>query len=461
LADVPGIRRFSDKIWAKTTQDLNSGDPIIAARAKGRQIIGAGIIATAWGMAEMGLYEGMIGQNWKKKENVQTGTGLSDYELRLPDGQGGVIGIDINALEPFATVLNIVADCHTLSKGTMAQRKEAMNALNILQLVVANNIGNKSYFKNLGDAIELITLTSESEEAIDAKRSRLIKGMFGSAVPSAMNTMSIATDEFRRRSDDMLQLIGKRIGGLAREVPAYRDMFGDPQPLHKTDRLRAFSLFNPFKVSKQIMDVEDYVVTDKDGLRSFNQKKFKSIDLKDEEAVRNAAWAVAIELDGEYNFNGGTTVKDGVDLQEIVHPETRIDAFEAWQKEYQTIKLDGLNVKQATVLLGKSLTTPSKLNPNKAPEGFKQKDVRLEKLNQMLGKFRKAAYMKVQMQYPVLMEQERENKVRNILLTTTPNAKQLERITSEMPVEEYKKKQPDTRLKELLGKTPYKAVTLD
>jgi hypothetical protein len=471
LADVPGIRKFSDQIWAKTTQDLNSGDPIIAARAKGRQIVGAGIIATAWGMAEAGLYQGMIGQNWKKRENVEIGTGLSDYQLRIPVGDE-VLAQDINALEPFATVLNIVADIHTLSKGSMAQRKEAMTALGILQLVVSNNIGNKSYFKNLGDAIELVTATSESEEALDAKRSRLLKGMFGSAVPSAMNAMSMATDDFRRRSDNMMQLLGKRIGGIAREVPPYRDMFGDPQPLHKTDRLKAFSLFNPFRVSKQIMDVEDYVVTDEDGLRSFNKEKLAGIDLKEkvngkpnpnynEEAVRNAAWAIAIELDGEYHFNGGTTTKDGVDLQEIVHPETRIDAFEAWQKEYQTIKLDGLNVKQATVLLGKKLTTPTKLNPNKAPEGFKQEDFRLKKLNQMLGKFREVAYKKVKMQYPVLMEQEKENKVRNILLTTSPNAKQLERITSDMPVEEYKKTQPSTRLQELLGKTPYKAVTLD
>jgi hypothetical protein len=471
LADVPGIRKFSDQIWAKTTKDLNSGDPIIAARAKGRQIVGAGIIATAWAMCEMGLYEGMIAQNWKKKENIQIGTGLNSYELRLKVGDE-VYGQSIAAVEPFASVMNIVADAHTLSKGSMAQRKEAMTALGILQLVVSNNIGNKSYFKNLGDAMEFITATSESEEALDAKKSRLLKGIFGGAVPSAMNAMSVSTDDFRRRSDNMMQLLGKRLGGIAKEVPAYRDMFGDPQPLHSTDTLKGFNLFNPFKVSKQIMDVEDYVVTDKDGLRSFNKEKLASIDLREkvngkpnpnynEEAVRNAAWAIAIELDGEYNFNGGTTTKDGVDLQEIVHPETRIDAFEAWQKEYQTIKLSGLNVKQATVLLGKKLTTPSKLNPNKAPEGFKQEDVRLKKLNEMLGKFRETAYKKVKVQYPVLMEQEKENKVRNVLLTTAPNAKQLERITSEMPIEEYKKTQPSTRLQELLGKTPYKAVTLD
>lgn len=461
LADVPGLKKYADKLWAKTSQDLKSNDPIIAARAKGKQIIGAGIIATAWGMAEAGLYVGMTGQNWKKRENMEVGTGLGDYELRLPNGEGGIVGQEINALEPFATIMNIVSDCHTLTKGTMAQKKEAMSALNILSLVVANNIGNKSYFKNLGDAIELITLTSESEEAIDAKRMRLVKGMFSGLVPSAMNAMSMATDDWRRRSDDVIGMLGKRIGGIAREVPPYRDLFGDPQPLHTTDKLQALSLINPFKVNKQLMDVEDYVVTDKDGFRSFNKEKLKSIKLNDEEAVRNAAWAVVLELDGEYHFNGGTTVKDEVDLQEIIHPETKVDAFERWQKIYQTQKIDDLNVKQAVVALAKALTVPSKLAPNKTPEGFKQKDVRLQKVNELLGAYRKVAYLKLKSEYKVLRDQEIESKIRNKLLYTTPNAEQVKRLTSEMPVEEYKKKQPDTKLKELLGKTPYKPVTLD
>jgi hypothetical protein len=455
LADVPGLKKFSDKIWSKTVQDLNSNDPIIAARAKGRQIVGAGLIATAWGMAEAGLYEGMISQNWKKRENIQTATGLNDYELRIPVGDGKYIGQDIAALEPFATVMNIVADCHTLSKGSMAQKREAMSALNILALVVSNNIGNKSYFKNLGDALQLITVTSESEEAVEAKRMRLLKGMFGSGVPSAMNAMSMATDEFRRRSDDILKMLAKRIGGIAREVPVHRDMWGEPQQLHKTDKAQAISLINPFKLGKQLMDVEDYVVQDENGLRRFDRDKFKSIDLKNKEEVRNAAWAVALELDGEYHFNGGTSIKDEIDLQEIIHPETRIDAFERWQEIYKNQKIDGLTAQQATVVLARGLTAPTKLDPNQTPEGFKQEDKRLERFRTLLNGYKKKAYEKMRQEYPVLLEQEAETKVRNALLTISPNAEQLKRITSEMPVEEYKKTQPDTRLQELLKKTPY------
>jgi len=482
LADLPVVSKYADNLWAKTVQDLNSGDPIVAARAKGRQIVGDGIIATAWGMAEAGLYVGTIAQNWKKRENIEAGTGLSDYQLRIPGPDGVMVGVDISPLEPFATVMNIVADCHTLSRGTMAQKKEAMSILNILGLVISNNIGNKSYFKNLGDAIELVTLTSEKEEAADAQKLRLVKGLISTTVPSVLNSQSMATDDVRRRSDTILQLIGKRLAGIAREVPAYRDAFGDPMPLHTGDAGKVISMFNPFKFSVSKMKVDDYITEDKElGTRRFNKEKFKNITLNkksknySEEGVRNAAHAVIIELDGEYNFNNGTTIKDGVDLQEIVHDETRIDAFSRWQQIYQNIKdpSTGLTIKEAIVAEAK---TPEFLNafsvdPNRKSKEYKETDERLQRINNVFEKYRSQAYKQVEVEYPVLREHKEETKYRNRLkrygLPDTPEERKiykekvLGRIYSEMPAEEYKKTQPDTRLKELLKKTPYMPVTLD
>lgn len=482
LADLPVVSKYADNLWAKTVQDLNSGDPIVAARAKGRQIVGAGIIATAWGMAEAGLYVGTIAQNWKKRENIEAGTGLSDYQLRIPGPDGVTVGIDISPLEPFATVMNIVADCHTLSRGTMAQKKEAMDILNIVGLVVSNNIGNKSYFKNLGDAIELVTLTSESEQAADAQKLRLVKGLISTTVPSVLNSQSMATDDVRRRSDTILQLIGKRLAGIAREVPAYRDAFGDPMPLHTGDAGKVISMFNPFKFSVSKMKVDDYITEDKElGTRRFNKEKFKNITLNkksknySEEEVRNAAHAVIIELDGEYNFNKGTTIKDGVDLQEIVHDETRVDAFSRWQQIYQNIKdpSTGLTIKEAIVAKAKTpeFLDAFSVDPNRKSKEYKETDERLQKITDIFEKYRSKAYEQLEVEYPVLREHKEETKYRNRLkrygLPDSPEERKiykekvLGRIYSEMPAEEYKKTQPDTRLKELLKKTPYMPVTLD
>lgn len=482
LADLPVVSKYADNLWSKTVQDLNSGDPIVAARAKGRQIVGAGIIASAWGMAEAGLYVGTIAQNWKKKENIENGEGLGDYELRIPGPDGVMVGVDISPLEPFATVMNIVADCHTLSKGTMAQKQEAMHALQILALVVSNNIGNKTYFKNLGDALELVTLTSESEEASDAKRLRLVKGLVATTVPAGINAQSMSTDDVRRRGDTMLQIIGKRIGGIAREVPAYRDVFGDPMALHKGDVSKMLSMFNPFKFSVAKMRVDDYVTEDKElGTRRFNKEKFQKITLNkksknySEEEIRNAAHAVIIELDGEYNFNNGTTIKDNVDLQEVIHEETKVDAFSRWQQIYQTIKNPdtGLTIKEAIVAEAKKpeFLNAFSIDPNKKSKEFKEEDERLKKVNEVFSKYRTAAYEQLELEYPILVEQREETKYRNRLkrygVPDSPEQRKkykeqvIGRLVSEMPIEEHMKKQPDTRLKELLQKTPYAPVTLD
>ncbi len=95
----------------------------------------------------------------------------------------------------------------------------------------------------------------------------------------------------------------------------------------------------------------------------------------------------------------------------------------------------------------------------------------MQRINTVVEKDRSKAYEQVEGEYPVLREHKEETKYRNRLkrygLPDTPEERKiykekvLGRIYSEMPAEEYKKTQPDTRLKELLKKTPYMPVTLD
>ena len=450
LASIPGASKITDKIWVKTMQDLNSGDPIIAARAKGRQIIGAGFIATIYGLVENDgdfTYVGNQNQNWKKKENLNVATGLGDYELRIPTPQG-VVGIDMSSVEPFASVANIVADCVTLSKGTPDQQQSAAEGLHLLALVVSNNIGNKSYFKNLGDSIKLITLQGESEEATNAQRWRLAKGMASRAVPSIMNAAAMSTDSVRRRADNLLQVLGKRIGGIAREVAPYRDAFGDAIDSHPhfkgikgqpSTTSQALSRLIPFRINKQRMNPNDYIKTDENGLRSIDVTK---VNLKNADEVRNAAWAVLTELNGEYHFNNGTTKLNGIDLQELIHNETQENAFERWQQIYSKIKLGGRDVKQAVVYearqsyFKKQTNVPEALNTSNT----KLKDERLEEINSILTDYRDEAYEKLKKEFPVLKYEERLQENRQDLYE---DGKTLKALTGDTPVELYQRTSPD------------------
>jgi hypothetical protein len=252
--------------------------------------------------------------------------------------------------------------------------------------------------------------------------------------------------------------VGKRIVGIAKAVPPYRDMFGDVIPRHGTDftgepsAAQGFTLVNPFEFRKQRMNVDNYVKEDKNGFRTIDVGK---INLKDVEAVRNAAWAIAIEVDGEYQFNGGTTVKDGVELRNIVHEETGVDAFERWQQIYQTVKVEGKNVKQAIVATAKDydFRKRGKLPPNKIPKGVQLPDLRKTTINATLGGFRNAAWNELLKEYPLLQEIKEDSIKRQEALYESFNVeKALDQSKRQAPLEAYEEEgRPPTRLQQLIN----------
>lgn len=409
IAETPLLGKHLEGMWAKTMQDLNSGDPIRASRAKGRQIVGAGLIAAFWALHEEGTIVGKQEQNWRKRENLERGEGQGDYEIRFRVGPNpnDVVGIDYRALEPFSTIAGMVCDAKTIwQTGNEEQKNEVVIAMQALSLTLANNITNKSYFKNLGDMLKIVTDAQLFSEGGQIQKERKLKGMLSILVPSGMNAVAMATDNERRRGDKWLQVIGKRIAGIAAEVPPYRDLFGDVTPLHPADfegtgkAAQVFSLINPFPINKKRMETDDYVVTDEKGFRSID---VSAVDLNDKKAVRNAAWAIMIELGGEYHFPGPK--KDGISLDEIRNPEGQ-DAYDRWQELFSEQKIDGLDVKQAIVVALQDYNLEQIKSVPKAeiPEGVQFEDLRNTIVTAILGQYRDAAYEELKYEFVIIEE---------------------------------------------------------
>ena len=454
-------------------QDLDSGDPIRAARAKGRQVVGAGLIATMYGLYEAGVLVGKEEQNWRKRENLTRGTGLGDYEIRLPLGPNGeTVGIDYTTFEPFATVAGIVCDSMTIARtGNQEQKEFATIAVNTMLLTIANNISNKSYYKNLGDVLDILTDTSA--EGGLTQKDRKIRGLFSMLVPSGMNAIALATDDTRRRSDNMLQILGKRMAGIAQEVPPYRDLFGDPMPIHSSDfgdtnilegvldengnvihgesrpsASQLTSFFNPFKIRKERMRVDDYVVVEDNGFRRVDVSK---VNLRNKADVRNAAWAIMIELGGEYHFP--TSNKDGVDLSLLRNTDGQ-NAYDRWQEIFSEIKMDGLNIKQRIV---STLKIPElariKIGPKKnVPEGVSLSDERHQAVQFDLTNYRNAAFDQLTREFPILREIEEDTHKRQGLLYY---GKGEEAVEGQSPLERFlEQENPPDPLQERLNLFP-------
>ena len=497
---IPGVNklkidRIAKRLWSKTAKDLASDDPIIVARAKGQQIVGAGVILAAIGLSEgvedVFEFVGTESQDWKKKKNIRAATGMPEYTLRVGK-EGEKVAISLAALEPFNTILSITADTKTLNNGTVAQREEARGLMEAAALAITNNIANKSYYKNLGDAIKLVTQATDSKEATRRESFKLLKSLGSTVVPSAANTLNYMSDDVIRENNTLLQVIARRMNGLSKLVPPMRDIFGDIQTRgFKQRKVGGLALLSPFGVFTQKGSVDKYVDIDSEtGFRTLNIPKITRASVRKEIAkdgrtkitpelleeayqakISEAAAAVIVELGGTHHFNGGTSKWEKMDLEEIIHPETQQNAFDRWQELTTQVKLHPITNNPSKT--GKTLkemivydASKKSFKIRKAPKGsiparYKEEDTRPADISTIFKDFRAAALEQLKKEYPILMEDvdARKDKASGPLSLpldleseTLEERRKLEKALpgTEFPLESYKKTQRPSLLEERL-----------
>jgi hypothetical protein len=489
-AATKAAHETAKKLWSKTARDLESNDPVVVARAKGQQIVGAGVILAAYGLAEgvedVFEFVGTESQDWKTKMNIRAATGMPEYTLRIGK-EGEKQAISLAALEPLNTILSITADFKTLHHGTVAQREEARNLMEAASLAITNNIVNKSYYKNLGDAIKLVTQATDSKEATQREAFKILKGLGSTAVPSIANTANYMSDDVVRENNNLLQVVARRMNGLSKLVPPMRDIFGDIQTRGiKKRKVGGLAVLAPFGTFNQTGSIKEYVKVDPEtGFRTLDVPKITKAsvrkELKDkgtkevtkellEEAyqakVSEAAAAVVVELGGTHHFNGGTSIWEKMDLEEIIHPETQQNAFDRWQELSNQVKLsNGIPSKTGKTLKEQIISTASRSDfkirkaPKTAlPEGFEEYDERPTAVADIFRDYRGAALEQLKEEYPILVEQvEFKQELTEKLAEPVREGKLEERRElekalpgTEFPLESYKKTQRPSKLEERL-----------
>jgi len=497
---IPGVNklkidRIAERLWSKTAKDLASDDPIIVARAKGQQIVGAGVILAAIGLSEgvedVFEFVGTESQDWKKKKNIRAATGMPEYTLRVGK-EGEKVAISLAALEPLNTILSITADMKTLNHGTVAQREEARGLMEAAALAITNNIANKSYYKNLGDAIKLVTQATDSTEATRRESFKLLKSLGSTFVPSAANTLNYMSDDVIRENNTLLQVIARRMNGLSKLVPPMRDIFGDVQTRgFKQRKVGGLALLSPFGVFTQKGSVDKYVDIDAEtGFRTLNIPKITKASVRKEIAkdgrtkitpelleeayqakISEAAAAVIVELGGTHHFNGGTSKWEKMDLEEIIHPETQQNAFDRWQELTTQVKLNpitgnpsktGKTLKEMIVYDASQKSFKIRTAPKGSiPARYKEEDTRPADISTIFKDFRAASLEQLKKEYPILMEdvEAREDKALGPLSLpldleseTLEERRELEKALpgTEFPLESYKKTQRPSLLEERL-----------
>jgi len=438
MSSIPGTRRISDKLWTKTLADLDSPDPVIAARAKGKQIVSAAILTGMIYAVRKGWFVGTERpEDWRLQENLETATGQRADEIRIPITWNDVkteLGVDAAALEPLLTVAQVVANTQS-SWHYQSKKDQSVITSLVLSAVMANAkmIESKSYYANVS---KLMKMT----EAIGAEgntryMSRTGRSLFKAGVPSGVNALNTMTDNQRRSQDykdaaGLLQVLANRLPGISNQNPVYRDMFGDPvsrrseSPRDKwTKPAQLVSPINPLSWSIKRFDKDEYIKTDDYGFRRID---VSPVNLKNPEEVRNAAWAIVTALDITGGFNGGTSIltsysESGVsaplniDLTGLKYegietpnsPKIGQDAFDRWQQIYSTFKGEGgRTVKEAIVKFGKHKNF--KKIPTIEKSQIRDEDVRMgndprkTEVMKIMNWFQKASLHQLVKEYPRL-----------------------------------------------------------
>lgn len=150
---IPGLRTLNKAI----RDELNSPDPQIAARARGRLATGYLLTMGTAVAAIQGRVTG-AGPSDPEQKALLRATGWQPYSIITTDQDGNKTYTSYLRLDPFASVLGLVADAVEMSNRLDAEAGEEAQAVFMsVAASVSNNLTDKTYLRGLAELGELLS----------------------------------------------------------------------------------------------------------------------------------------------------------------------------------------------------------------------------------------------------------------------------------------------------------------
>lgn len=367
--DVNGVREYLQyrrvpdravalkSVRSQFAKDMLSGDPYKMTQATGR--MASGTLATAFFMSYAAQEDDqgrpmMTGALAKDKNirQLQQAAGLQEYSIMLP----GIGYVSYARLDPFATLLGVVADFTTHAKVNPPE-EDGYNILGSVMAAYANNFQNKSYLMGMTQLMDALNSGDPT------KLGRMFDRISVSMVPGVgMQTLPWAA----------------RLGESAskgysadREIRGWMDEFMARLPMFREDLPPVRNLFGEEVQAKKFVD---------HGMLL----PFAYHEVDDADAVAQEMRRL------QYPFHPPSPHYQGVDLREMKLPNGEY-AYDEWQKLTGTIPINGLTLKQALLKEVKSAKYQA-LNPR---EEMGKESPRVERLSAIIGPYRQRAWQQL------------------------------------------------------------------
>lgn len=198
-----------------------------------KPVMGSLIAAGIALLASEGLISGGGPRDPARRRALFT-TGWQPYSVKVGDQW-----VSYGRLEPLGIVVGLTADYVELFD-TLEQE----DAVSKISLAIAQNLTNKTFLRGISD---LVNAASDPERYGE----RWVRGLTGTVIPTGVAQLARAFDPTLRRPETALQGLQARTPILSFQVPAIRDIWGQPTLRQETGFERFLS---PIRRSPAIQD---------------------------------------------------------------------------------------------------------------------------------------------------------------------------------------------------------------
>ncbi len=201
--------------------------PEAAAQAMGQMAMGGLFMGTAGYLANAGMVTGGGPSDPKIKDALQA-TGWRPYSVVTINKETGArTYVPFNRFDPIGMPFGIAADiADILNTDPDDGESKAQQAAVGLLLGITKNISNKTYLRNLAQAIEGLTDPDKS-------MAKTAGGVVTGFIPFSAAARFLNDDPHLRDARDFTDRIKTSIPGFSKSLPAKRDAFGDPITVNK------------------------------------------------------------------------------------------------------------------------------------------------------------------------------------------------------------------------------------
>jgi len=313
---IPGMNKMT---FQRTLEELRSDNPSIRAQARGRQIVGAGLWASALYLADQGIVTGEGPKDYKERETKMS-TGWEPHAINMSAAKrfwdtgnagGDQMGdnyLPLSRLGSIADVYGVSATLLRAKEDNSMPDEELDQVISSVQLALTTMITDKTYLMNISELNDGL-FRGKWEEGGKSGANALFTSINRMAVPSAMKAAAQLNDPYLRQINEPMEQFKMAFAKTRRELDPKRDELGIPKRASQYDAIgQAINYLSPLRVES----LRASTATKEDVKMGRASKVGEKLFTKEDEARM-----ILAEVGGRFKFSRPDDGVPGLNLKKL------------------------------------------------------------------------------------------------------------------------------------------------